>query len=82
MFTDQRDDLLRRNKKCDRVNETEQSQNDKTGESIFISAGKNLSQTISVIVHLSNANKVPGGRIELPANPESFRGCSTSPDNK
>jgi len=25
---------------------------------------------------------VPGGRVELPTNPESFRGCSTAEDGK
>src|SRR5207247_10157127 len=58
MFTDQRNELLRSYKKCDRVNEPDQTKNDKACQPIGISAREKFSKKIFRI-HRKDAAQRP-----------------------
>src|ERR1700680_5138111 len=55
MLADQRDELLRRNKECDCVNETEQPQNNKARQPVGISGRQKLLKKIIAIIHRRTA---------------------------
>ena len=55
MPADQRNELLRRNKKRDRINETEQAQNDKSSQPVGISGRQKLLKEIIAIIHRRTA---------------------------
>jgi hypothetical protein len=55
MLADQRNELLRRNQKRDRINETEQAKNNKARQPVGIAARHNLLKEIIAIIHRRTA---------------------------
>src|SRR6266513_336714 len=69
MFTDQRKELLRSYEKCDRVNEPDQTKNDKACQPIGISAREKFSKKIFRI-HRKDAAQRPASNVEQ--NPDKW----------
>src|SRR5439155_533992 len=63
MFTDQRKELLRSYEKCDRVNEPDQTKNDKACQPIGISAREKFSKKIFRI-HRKDAAQRPTSGVQ------------------
>ena len=111
MLAHQGDELLGGNEKRNRINETQQSQNNKSRQPIGVSACEKLVEDAFVIHGIDIGERVPQrfnaqhrlfnqrairnsgirlpareriakGGIELPTNPECFRGCSTAASDR
>src|SRR5438046_10075504 len=63
MFTDQRNELLRSYEKCDRVNEPDQTKNDKACQPIGISAREKFSKKI-LRIHRKDAAQRPTSGVQ------------------